>query len=54
MATKQEQPGLASSLTDLMNSLAVLFILLLVAMLNSAGRQAEGTRSQVLSNLVLA
>jgi outer membrane protein OmpA-like peptidoglycan-associated protein len=34
-----------------MTSLAVIFILLLVAMLNTARQQAEGTKSQVLSKL---
>jgi outer membrane protein OmpA-like peptidoglycan-associated protein len=51
MATEHEQTGFASSLTDLMTSLAVIFILLLVAMLNNARQQAEGTKSQVLSKL---
>lgn len=51
MATGHENTGLASSLTDLMTSLAVIFILLLVAMLNNARQQAEGTKSQVLSRL---
>ena len=54
MATEPESAGLASSLTDLMTSLAVIFILLLVAMLNNARQQAEGTRSQVLSRLLEA
>jgi outer membrane protein OmpA-like peptidoglycan-associated protein len=44
-----ENTGLASSLTDLMTSLAVIFILLLVAMLNNALQQTKGTKSQVLS-----
>ena len=51
MAAEHENTGLASSLTDLMTSLAVIFILLLVAMLNNARQQAEGTKSQVLSRL---
>jgi len=51
MATGHENTGLASSLTDLMTSLAVIFILLLVAMLNNARQQTEGTKSQVLSRL---
>jgi hypothetical protein len=54
MATGHENSGLASSLSDVMTSLAVIFIPLLVAMLNNARQQAEGTRSQVLSNFVLA
>src|SRR5438128_8338820 len=51
MATDHEGTGLASSLTDLMTSLAVIFILLLVAMLNNARQEVEGTKSQVLSRL---
>jgi outer membrane protein OmpA-like peptidoglycan-associated protein len=51
MATEHEHTGLVSSLTDLMTSLAVIFILLLVAMLNNARQQAEGTKSQVLARL---
>ena len=51
MAATDEGTGLASSLTDLMTSLAVIFILLLVAMLNNARQQAEGTKSQVLARL---
>jgi outer membrane protein OmpA-like peptidoglycan-associated protein len=51
MATDRESAGLASSLTDLMTSLAVIFILLLVAMLNNARQQAEGTKNQVLDKL---
>lgn len=51
MATEHESTGLASSLTDLMTSLAVIFILLLVAMLNNARQQTEGTRNQILAQL---
>ena len=51
MAADHEGAGLASSLTDLMTSLAVIFILLLVAMLNNAREQAESTKSQVLKLL---
>jgi outer membrane protein OmpA-like peptidoglycan-associated protein len=51
MAADHEGAGLASSLTDLMTSLAVIFILLLVAMLNNAREQAETTKSQVLKRL---
>lgn len=51
MQSEHENNGLASSLTDLMTSLAVIFILLLVAMLNNALQQTKGTRSQVLSKL---
>ena len=51
MQSEHENTGLASSLTDLMTSLAVIFILLLVAMLNNALQQTKGTKSQVLSKL---
>lgn len=51
MATEHESSGLASSLTDLMTSLAVIFILLLVAMLNNARQQTQGTRNQILAQL---
>lgn len=51
MAADHEGAGLASSLTDLMTSLAVIFILLLVATLNNASKQAESTKSQVLKRL---
>jgi outer membrane protein OmpA-like peptidoglycan-associated protein len=49
MQNEHENTGLASSLTDLMTSLAVIFILLLVAMLNNALQQTKGTKSQVLA-----
>ena len=49
MQSEHENTGLASSLTDLMTSLAVIFVLLLVAMLNNALQQTKGTKSQVLS-----
>lgn len=51
MAAEHEGAGLASSLTDLMTSLAVIFILLLVATLNNATSQAGATKSQVLKRL---
>ncbi len=51
MASDHEGSGLASSMTDLMTSLAVIFILLLVGMLNNAQREAAGIKSQVLSRL---
>ena len=54
MATEHEGSGLASSLTDLMTSLAVIFILLLVAMLNNQRQQAAGTKNLVLSRLQAA
>src|ERR1700676_1068081 len=50
MHSEHESSGLSSSLTDLMTSLAVIFILLLVAMLNNALQQTKGTKSQVLSS----
>jgi outer membrane protein OmpA-like peptidoglycan-associated protein len=50
MPNEHENTGLASSLTDLMTSLAVIFVLLLVAMLNNALQQTKGTKSQVLSS----
>jgi|SRR5690242_537763 outer membrane protein OmpA-like peptidoglycan-associated protein len=49
MPSEHENTALASSLTDLMTSLAVIFILLLVAMLNNALQQAKGAKGQVLS-----
>ena len=54
MAPEHDSSGLASSLTDLMTSLAVIFILLLVAMLNNARQQTQDTRNQVLVQLVKA
>lgn len=43
--------GLASSLTDLMTSLMVIFILLLVASLNNDQQQGEATRNAILVEL---
>lgn len=54
MAAEHEGTGLASSLTDLMTSLAVIFILLLVAMLNNQRQQAAETRNLVVSRLQTA
>ncbi len=54
MATEHEGSGLASSLTDLMTSLAVIFILLLVAMLNNQRQQATETRNLVVARLQAA
>lgn len=52
MAADSEGTGLASSLTDLMTSLAVIFILLLVALHNNdqveRSSEAEKTRSKIL------
>src|SRR5437016_10123862 len=54
MAADHEGTGLASSLTDLMTSLAVIFILLLVATLNNARQEVEGSKSEVLARLTKA
>lgn len=43
--------GLASSLTDLMTSLMVIFVLLLVATLNNASAEGENTRNVILDVL---
>ena len=51
MAANNEDAALASSFTDLMTSLAVIFILLLVAMMNNTYQEAENTKSQILSRL---
>lgn len=51
MAVEDSGAGLASSLTDLMTSLAVIFILLLVASLNNAQQEGEKTRSDILAEL---
>ena len=51
MAADPEGTGLASSLTDLMTSLAVIFILLLVAMLNNARAKGQITRNEILVKL---
>jgi len=51
MAASNEDAALASSFTDLMTSLAVIFILLLVAMMNNTYQEAENTKSQILSRL---
>jgi outer membrane protein OmpA-like peptidoglycan-associated protein len=54
MAAEHEGSGLASSLTDLMTSLAVIFILLLVAMLNNQRNQTADAKNVVLSKLTAA
>jgi outer membrane protein OmpA-like peptidoglycan-associated protein len=54
MASDHEGAGLSSSLTDLMTSLAVIFILLLVAMLQNQRQQAAGAMNLVLSRLQTA
>lgn len=49
--SEHEASGLSSSLTDLMTSLAVIFILLLVASLNNAQQEGEMTRNAILLKL---
>jgi outer membrane protein OmpA-like peptidoglycan-associated protein len=51
MAADHESSGLANSLTDLMTSLAVLFILLLVSMMNNTQQRARVTRNELLAEL---
>lgn len=51
MATENESSGLSSSLTDLMTSLMVIFILLLVASLKNAQQEGETTRNTILLKL---
>jgi len=51
MNTDHESPGLSNSLTDLMTSLAVLFILLLVSMMNNTQQRAKVTREEILAEL---
>ena len=48
---KSGSTGLASSMTDLMTSLMVIFILLLVATLNNASAATEDTRNIILEQL---
>src|SRR5213594_2322723 len=51
MVADDSNAGLASSLTDLMTSLAVIFFLLLVASLNNAQQEGETTRNAILAEL---
>lgn len=51
--TKNSGGDLASSLTDLMTSLMVIFVLLLVATLNNASAEGENTRNLILDKLRL-
>jgi outer membrane protein OmpA-like peptidoglycan-associated protein len=51
--TKNGSSSLASSLTDLMTSLMVIFVLLLVATLNNASAEGENTRNLILDRLKL-
>ena len=48
MMARQAGSGLSNSFTDLMTSLAVIFILLLCASLNNAQQEGETTRNSVL------
>jgi len=51
MAQQEQSQGLANSFTDLMTSIAVIFILLLCASLNNAQQEGETTRNSVLAEL---
>lgn len=51
MAADNGGSGLTSSMTDLMTSLAVIFILLLVASLNNTQQEGEQTRNDILLKL---
>lgn len=54
MATsKSNNNSLGSSLTDLMTSLMVIFVLLLVATLNNASAEGENTRNLILERLTV-
>lgn len=51
MAHPENNSGFSNSFTDLMTSLAVIFILLLCASLNNAQQEGESTRNLVLTEL---
>jgi outer membrane protein OmpA-like peptidoglycan-associated protein len=51
MATENGNSALSTSMTDLMTSLAVIFILLLAASLNNAQQEGENTRNTILRQL---
>jgi len=51
MSAGTDNSSLASSLTDLMTSLAVIFVLLLVASLNNMGQKGVQTRDQMVLQL---
>lgn len=51
MADTNGSGSLASSMTDLMTSLMVIFVLLLVATLNNASAEGENTRNRILEDL---
>ena len=52
MEMENGNSALSSSMTDLMTSLAVIFILLLVATLNNAQQEGETTRNAILQKLL--
>ena len=51
MSMTDNNSGLSSSFTDLMTSLAVIFILLLCAMWNNAQQQGRETRGNIMADL---
>lgn len=51
MADSDQSSGLANSFTDLMTSLAVIFILLLCASLNNAFQKGQNTKQNILEKL---
>jgi chemotaxis protein MotB len=51
MASSEDQGGLANSFTDLMTSLAIIFILLLCVTHNEAQQEGENTRYSILLEL---
>ena len=51
MAQEERSSSLSNSFTDLMTSIAVIFILLLCASLNNAQQEGETTRNSVLAEL---
>ena len=50
---EETNSGIANSFTDLMTSLAVIFILLLCTFMNNAFEESQNTRSMILSKLQL-
>src|SRR5580765_2948986 len=51
MATGTNISGVSSSMTDLMTSLAVIFILLLVATMNNKQQEVQQSRENILAKL---
>ena len=51
MATENSHSGLSGSMTDLMTSLAVIFILLLVATMNNKQQEVRQSRENILAKL---